>query len=428
MMLPSGITAAPFWQEGKVPALESIPLPAEVDVLIVGGGYTGLSAARETAAAGLCTLVLEVGDIGTGCSGRNGGQVAYSLKPSFAHLSALHGRERAHAICREAFEAIAHVRSIATEGGADCDWQERGGFFGAHTARHFERIAHEAEHQPKGLEQCITVIPRAEQHSEIATDYYHGGCVYHDDASVDPMKLLLALLERARDQGAVISDRCRAESIRTTARGFEVLTSKGIVKARKVLIATNGYSGALSPWHRRRVIPIGSYQICTERIGAERVRALIPQGRSISDSRRVVVYYRPSADGERIVFGGRAALFEQDPLACVAPLRSMLTRIFPQLSSVQIDHAWAGWVAYTFDILPHLGEREGIHYCMGYCGQGVPLAPYFGMKIGQQMAGLARGRTALDGLPFPTRPYYHGTPWFLAPSVWAYRTLDSAGL
>jgi glycine/D-amino acid oxidase-like deaminating enzyme len=242
------------------------------------------------------------------------------------------------------------------------------------------------------------------------------------------MKLLLALLERARDQGAVISDRCRAESIRTTAGGFEVLTSRGIVKTRKVLIATNGYSGALSPWHRRRVIPIGSYQICTERIGAERVRALIPRGRSVSDSRRVVVYYRPSADDERIVFGGRAALFEQDPLACVARLKSMLTRIFPQLSSVRIDHAWAGWVAYTFDTLPHLGEREGIHYCMGYCGQGVPLAPYFGMRIGQQMAGLARGRTALDGLPFPTRPYYHGTPWFLAPSVWAYRTLDSAGL
>jgi glycine/D-amino acid oxidase-like deaminating enzyme len=289
-------------------------------------------------------------------------------------------------------------------------------------------MAHEAEHQPKGLEQRITVIPRAEQRSEIATDYYHGGCVYHDDASVDPMKLLLALLRRAGDQGAVISDRCRAESIRTAAGGFEVLTSKGIVKARKVLIATNGYSGALSPWHRRRVIPIGSYQISTERIGAERVRALIPHGRNISDSRRVVVYYRPSADGERIVFGGRAALFEQDALACVARLKSMLTRIFPQLMPVRIDHAWAGWVAYTFDTMPHLGERDGIHYCMGYCGQGVPLAPYFGMKIGQQMAGLERGRTALDGLAFPTRPYYRGTPWFLAPSVWAYRTLDSVGL
>jgi glycine/D-amino acid oxidase-like deaminating enzyme len=427
MALAPEIMPAPFWQGGIVPAPEGSPLPAQVDVLIIGAGYTGLSAARETAAAGRATLVLEAGDIGAGCSGRNGGQVAYSLKPSFEHLSARHGRERAHAICREAFEAIDHVRSLATKAGADCGWQETGGFCGAHTAPHFERMAQEAEHQPKGLEQRITVVPKAEQHGEIATDYYHGGCVYHDDASVDPMKLLLTLLRRAKDEGAAISDRCRADSIRTAARGFEVMTSKGIVAARKVLIATNGYSGALSPWHRRRVIPIGSYQICTERLGVEKVRALIPHGRNISDSRRVVVYYRPSADGERIVFGGRAALSERDPLACVPRLRSMLTRILPQLASARIDHAWVGWVAYTFDTMPHVGEREGIHYCMGYCGQGVPLAPFYGMRIGQQMAGLAHGRTQLDGLPFPARPYYYGTPWFLAPSIWAYRTLDSIG-
>jgi glycine/D-amino acid oxidase-like deaminating enzyme len=428
MTPPSGIIAAPFWQEGIVPTLAMEPLPAEVDALIVGGGYTGLSAARETAAAGLHTLVLEEGRIGAGCSGRNGGQVAYSLKPSFARLSAAHGRERAHAICREAFEAIAHLRSLATRGGLDCDWQECGGFYGAHTARHFERMAHEAGHQPKGLEQRISILTRAEQRSEIATDYYHGGCVYHDDASVDPMKLLLALLRRARDQGAVVADRCRAQSIRTSAGGFEVLTSRGIVRTRKLLIATNGYTGALSPWHRRRVIPIGSYQISTERIGAERMRSLIPHGRNVSDSRRVVVYYRPSADRERLVFGGRAALTEQDPLACVTRLKSMMTRIFPELGRVRIDHAWVGWVAYTFDTMPHLGERDGVHYCMGYCGQGVPLAPYFGMRIGQQMAELREGRTALDGLAFPTRPYYRGNPWFLAPSVWAYRTLDTVGL
>ena len=119
------------------------------------------------------------------------------------------------------------------------------------------------------------------------------------------------------------------------------------------------------------------------------MRELIPHGRNIVDSRRVVVYFRPSPDGERIIFGGRAALSEKDPLACAARLRSMLTRIFPQLRAARIDHAWVGWVAYTFDTMPHLGRRDGIYYCMGYCGQGVPLAPYFGMKIGRQMAGLA---------------------------------------
>jgi glycine/D-amino acid oxidase-like deaminating enzyme len=207
-----------------------------------------------------------------------------------------------------------------------------------------------------------------------------------------------------------------------------VATAQGTVFARKVLIATNGYSGALSPWLKRRVIPIGSYQIATEPLGVEQVRALIPRGRNIVDSRRVVVYYRPSPDGARIIFGGRAALREKDPLACVPRLRDMLTQVFPQLSAVGISHAWVGWVAYTFDTLPHLGVHDGIHYCMGYCGQGVPLAPYFGQRIGQQMMGFAAGRTALDGMPFPSRPYYSGTPWFLAPSVLAYRTLDALGV
>ena len=423
------IQAAPLWQDdGAVPALAADPLPTQVDVLVVGAGYTGLSAARETAAAGLATLVLDAGRLGAGCSGRNGGQVAYSFKPSFAELSARHGVERAFAICREAHEAIAYLRSLATQAGADCDWRECGCFYGAHTPRHFELMVRDARNQPRGLEQRITVVPRAEQRREIASDFYHGGCVYPDDASVDPMKLLLFLWHRAAERGAHVRDCCRVESIRRAGAGFEVSTSGGVVKAGKVLIATNGYSGALSPWHRRRVIPIGSYQISTEPLGKETLRALIPYARNVVDSRRVVVYFRPSTDGERIVFGGRAALAEKDPLACVPRLRAMMGRIFPQLRAVRIDHAWVGWVAYTFDRMPHLGVHEGVHYCMGYCGQGVPLAPYFGMKIGRQIAGFAEGRTALDGLAFPARPYYFGAPWFLAPSVFAYRTLDALGL
>ncbi len=403
-------------------------LPSRVDVLIVGAGYTGLSAARATAGAGAATLVLEAGSVGAGCSGRNGGQVAYSIKPSLASLTKLYGEQRAYAICREGREAVAYLRALAAETDADFDWRERGCFFGAHTPRHFAAMLKEAEHQPRGLEQRISVVSRAEQRCEIDSDFYHGGLVYHDDASVDPMRLLLTLLRRAEHAGATVLDHCAVASIRPRGDGFEVSTARGSVRARQVLIATNGYSGPMSPWHRRRVIPIGSYQIATEPLGVERVRALIPQGRNIVDSRRVVVYYRPSPDGERIIFGGRAALSESDPQACTPRLKAMLTQVFPQLRSASITHTWVGWVAYTFDTLPHLGLSQGIHYCMGYCGQGVPLAPYFGRRIGQQIVGLPEGRTALDGLPFPTRPYYVGAPWFLAPSVLVYRTLDALGI
>jgi glycine/D-amino acid oxidase-like deaminating enzyme len=422
------VLTSPFWQP-DTPQREppDRPPPPVVDVLIVGGGYTGLSAARETAAAGARTLVLEAGSLGAGCSGRNGGQVAFSIKPSLAALTARHGRERALAICHEGREAVAYLRMLATEGGLDCDWRPNGGYFGAHTPRQFEAMAREAEKQIPGLEQRITVVPRAEQHREIASDAYHGGCVYHDDASVDPMRLLTALLQRATDAGASVLQRCPALAVQPSGGGFEVSTPHGTIRTRKLLIATNGYSGPLSPWLRRRVIPIGSYQIATERLGTGRVRDLIPQARNICDSQRVIVYFRPSPDGERIVYGGRAALAEKDPLVCVPRLRNMLTAIFPQLEGVAITHAWVGWVAYTFDTLPHLGTHAGIHYCMGYCGQGVPLAPHFGRRIGQQMMGLSEGRTALDGLPFPTRFFYRGDPWFMAPSVLVYRALDALG-
>jgi glycine/D-amino acid oxidase-like deaminating enzyme len=427
-MMPYKISDAPLWTSNTpMPELSLQSLPSRVDVLVVGAGYTGLSAAHETAAAGRSTLVLDAGAMGAGCSSRNGGQVAYSIKPSLGALTSKHGADLALRICREGFDAIAYLRELAG-GGMDCGWRRDGCFFGAHTAKRFSRMVTEAENQPRGLEQRISIVPKAEQAAEIASDFYHGGCVYPDDASVDPARLLLSLLKRATGRGATVVDRCPVHAIKSGRDGFEVLTAHGIVQAGQVLLATNGYSGALSPWLRRRVIPIGSYQIATEVLGTERVRSLIPNGRNIVDSRRVVVYFRPSADGQRIVFGGRAALAERDPLACVPRLQQMMESVFPQLKSVRVSHAWVGWVAYTFDTLPHLGRHEGIYYCMGYCGQGVPLAPYFGMRIGQQMLGMAEGRTALDGLPFPSRPYYRAKPWFLAPSVLAYRAMDAIGI
>lgn len=425
----SPVASSVFWSEGRpVPDSPPGPLPPSVDALIIGAGYTGLAAARELSRAGRRVLVLDAAPFGGGCSGRNGGQVAYSIKPTLAQLGARHGDKIAAGICADGQQAISHLRSLALDVGLEMDWRQPGCFTGAHTAKAFAALVREAKLHPSGYVQNVEIIPRSRQHEEIASDFYHGGCVYPDDASVDPVMMLHALHRRAVAAGAQVIDRCAVTALQKTGLGHQAATARGPVTARQVLLATNGYSGTLSPWHQRRVIPIGSYQIATEALGQSRVRELLPKGRNMGDSRRVVVYFRPSADGDRIIFGGRAALSEKDPLVCVPRLKSMLTQIFPQLRDVAITHAWVGWVAYTFDTLPHLGQQDGIWYAMGYCGQGVTTAPYFGMRIAQQMMGLAEGATGFDGLPFEARPYYYGTPWFLSASVLAYRALDRLGI
>ena len=418
-----------YWQDDvPLPGGEPAPLPARVDVAIVGAGYTGLSAARETARAGLHTVVLDRGPVGSGCSGLNGGQVAYSIKPSLDDLSRRHGLDVAARIVAEGRQAVENLRTLATVERIDCDWRANGCFVAAHTQRHYDELVREADRADSGSHSRISVIRRGEVASELLSDRYYGGCVYHDDASIQPVKLVRALYQRAREAGAAVQDHCEVTTLERTGDGYAVHTRQGVVHARRVLVATNGYTGPLSPWHRRRVIPIGSYQIATEDLGTERVRALIPNARNVADTRRVIIYLRPSPDGRRIIFGGRAALSETDATRCVPRLLEMLREVFPSLTGVRATHAWVGFIAYTFDTLPHLGQHDGLYYCMGYCGQGVPMATYFGMRIGQQIAGLAEGRTALDGLAFQTRPLYTGRPWFLATSVLSYRVLDALGL
>ena len=417
--------AGSYWlEDAALPQYAPAPVPGSVDVAIVGAGYTGLSAARETAVAGLSTLVLDAGPVGGGCSGRNGGQVAYSIKPTLAELSRRHGAELAARIRLEGHHALEHLRTLATRERVDCDWRPNGGFYAARTQADFDEMRRALD-SPDGADERITLVERRDVGTELASPHYYGGCVYPDDASIHPVRLVRALYERAVTAGARIHGDCAVTAIARTKGGFELHTAAGRVTARRVLLATNGYSGPLSPWHRRRVIPIGSYQIATQPLGADRVRALIPNARNVGDTRRVIIYLRPSPDGTRILFGGRAALSETDPTRCVPRLLEMLRSVFPSLQGVGASHAWVGFIAYTFDTMMHLGQDDGLYYCMGYCGQGVPTATYFGMRIGQQIAGLAEGATALDGLSFPTRPLYTGNPWFLGPSILAYRALDA---
>ena len=151
---------------------------------------------------------------------------------------------------------------------------------------------------------------------------------------------------------------------------------------------------------------------------------LLPSDRMVTDTRKVVYYYRASPDRTRILFGGRVSWNETDPRVSAPRSRRSWRGSSRSLPDVRVSHSWMGFVAYTFDTLMHTGAHDGMHYAAGYCGSGVGMASYLGMKLGLKVLGARGGRTAFDGLPFPTRPYYFGNPWFLAPAIGYYRWKD----
>ncbi|HTO85435.1 MAG TPA: FAD-binding oxidoreductase [Methylomirabilota bacterium] len=415
----------PYWWDATPrPQLPPPTLPAQADVVVVGSGYTGLSAALQTARGGRSTLVLDAEEAGWGCSSRNGGQISTSLKPSFDELAAKYGGERAHAILKEGHNALAWIADFVGSEGLDCNFERVGRFHAAHNPAQYETLAAKLAKQPKGLEVDAHMVARAEQRRELGTDAYHGGAVYAQHAALDPARYHQGLLDRVLAAGASIAARCPATHIERDGTRFRVTTPSGVVGARNVIIATNGYTGALTPWFRRRVIPIGSYIIATEPLAPALMAQLMPKGRVVSDTRKLVYYYRPSPDRRRILFGGRVAYKETDPKVSAPLLHAEMVRIFPELASTRVSHSWVGFVAYTFDTMPHIGVEDGLHYAMGYCGSGVSLASYLGMRTGQQLLGLKEGRTALDGLTFETRPLYYGDPWFLGASIMYYRWAD----
>jgi glycine/D-amino acid oxidase-like deaminating enzyme len=164
--------------------------------------------------------------------------------------------------------------------------------------------------------------------------------------------------------------------------------------------------------------------LATEPMDLPRAQRLMPQQRVFSDTRKIVVYFRRSPDGRRLLFGGRVSVFESDPVKSLPALRQEMLRIFPQLEDVKISHTWMGFVGYTFDYLPHLGAQDGIYYAMGYCGSGICLASYLGHRLGQQLLGQEQGNCVFSQPKFQTRPLYSGKPWFLSASVRYYQMQD----
>ena len=204
-----------------------------------------------------------------------------------------------------------------------------------------------------------------------------------------------------------------------------MLTNKGPIEAREVVIATNGYTGDLTPTLKRRLVPVASHIIATEELPEDLVKSLIPKGRVVSDTKRVLCYYRQSPDSKRVIFGGRARFTQVSPEVSAPVLHGYMLERWPQLKGTKVTHAWTGNVAFAFDFLPHMGKEQGMHYLMACNGSGVAMMSYLGFQTARKIAGGSNAPiNAFDGQAFPTVPFYSGNPWFL-PMVGAwYRTRD----
>jgi len=194
--------------------------------------------------------------------------------------------------------------------------------------------------------------------------------------------------------------------------------------ARDVLLATNGYTGAVVPALQRRVVPVGSYIIATPPLDPGLAARLIPRRRVLSDTKNLLYYFRLSPDS-RLVFGGRAAFTPTAVTRSAAILRRGMLEVFPELAGVPVEYAWDGRVAFTFDQMPHAGVLDGIHYALGYGGHGVALATWLGARMGDALAGA--GTVPRLTSPFRPVPLYGGTPWFLPLVGGYYRVRDWLG-
>ena len=418
-------TASPFWWEAYRPAVGDLAdVPKAARVAIVGGGYAGLSAALELSKHGVDAVVLERGALGEGASTRNGGAVSggVNVGKGFSGKAAVVDAARAAAMLSDAYDAFALAERLIEEEQIDCFWQKRGRFQGAWTPAHFAYQQSRLASLNDSAQSGAHMVPRERQREEIASDYYYGGMVVERSASIHPALYYKGLLDACRRRGIAICADAAVENIAASGAGWRVVTSRGVTEAGDVVIATNGYTGALTPRLKRRVVPIASHIIATEELPDDLACSLVPNGRTLSDTKRVLCYYRMSPDGRRIVFGGRARFTQADPLLCARVLYGYMTERFPQLRGTRITHGWAGNTAFTLDALPHMGEDEGLHYALGCNGSGIAMMTYLGYQTARKIARATNYACAFDSPDFPDHALYNGNPWFL-PLVGSYYRL-----
>jgi len=414
-----------------MPAGTTGELAGRVDVAIIGAGFTGLSAARTLAKRGVQVAVLEGNTIGWGASSRNGGMVLTGLKLGVETLAQRYGMEATRRMYAASLASIDLVEQIVAEEEIDCDFSRCGHLEVACKQAHFDTYARSVEVIAREFNHQLRIVPQRELRGEIGSDIYYGGMVDEVSGGGNPARYVAGLAAAALRHGASIYEQTRVASIERVseqgAQGFRVSTSRGTMLARDVMIATSGYTSAATPALRKKIIPIGSFIIATERLPDVLARELSPRNRMIYDSKHYLHYYRLTPDN-RMLFGGRAAFLPETASTIrrsAEILRRGMIGVYPQLRSTRVDYAWGGTLDFCFDTMPHAGQFGGMYYAVGYAGHGVAMATYLGTQIAASILGQP-GDNPYESIPFPGAPLglYNGRPWFLPLAGAYYKLLD----
>ena len=400
-------THPPSWYAATVePEPERPALRGEVraDVVVVGGGYTGLSAALHLAEAGLRVVLLEAHRAGWGASGRNGGQLVTGQRLDQDELEASLGLDRARALFGLAEDAKALVHALCARHAIDCHWRP-GYAYAVRSEGKAAALEGYVDHLRRAYAyDAVRFVAGGDLEAVVASPVFRAALVDDGAGHLHPLALAQGLARAAAASGATLHERSRALAIETGARGVEARTAEGVVRAEHLLLAGNAYMQGLVPGFEARLMPVNSFVATTEPLGAARAAALIASDACITDDRFVVNYFRRTHD-HRLLFGGGETYGYRFP-ADVRPLvRAPLETTFPQLRGVRLDYAWGGTLAITRTRLPLLRRLDRRTLAAGgYSGQGVGLAVLAGKLLAEAVRGESEGFAAFEALrhgPFP---------------------------
>jgi len=399
-------------------------------VAVVGGGFTGLSAALALARRGARVAVLEAGDrVAAEASGRNGGHVNNGLAVDYAEVAAKVGRERARDWYHAYDDAVDTVARLVHDEAIECDFSRTGKLKLATRPAQLDALRRSADalvHD--GVDTDVEILDAPRVRAEVRSERFHGGLLYKRSGQMHMGRFAQGLAAAAERRGAQIHTGTCVQRLERVGSGHthRLQTARGRVDAQQVLLATGAtrHGGYASfGWLRRRIVPIGSFIVVTEPLGAERAQALLAGRRTYVTVANIHHYFRLTAD-HRLVFGGRARFAISSPQSDAKSgeiLRAGLTETFPELHDVRLDYCWGGLVDMTQDRLPHAGEHDGLYYSMGYSGHGTQMSVHMGERMAAVLAGDAQANPWRDR-DWPAIPGHFGPPWFL-PAVGLYYRL-----